>query len=276
MHGCLHQKKWGWLCMVEMLETGDPRIVLEVDHHVATLTIARPEKLNALDFEMILALERAALAIDTAQNVRVAIITGAGDKSFCAGGDIAAWSALSPENFGMDWVRVGHRAFDALTRMRQPLIAALNGHTLGGGFEVALTADFRIGEDHIKLGLPETGLGIIPGWSGTQRAVRRFGAQLIRRMALAGETFTAAQAHDLGLIDGIAPKGGALADAKNMAARIAARGPAATQMTKLMINAAEGEDSARAIEALGGAYAASHPQLATGIAAFKAKQKPVF
>ncbi len=138
-----------------MLETGDRRIRLDIDDHVAVLKVDRPEKLNALDYDMVLALERAAHLIETAPQVRAAIITGAGEKSFCAGGDIEAWSAWSPQDFGMAWVRHGHRAFDALARLRQPLVAVLNGHTLGGGLELAATADYRIAEEHVKLGQPE-------------------------------------------------------------------------------------------------------------------------
>src|SRR5437868_109211 len=168
-----------------MAETGDPRIALAVDGFIATITLVRPEKLNALDMEMMLALERTAHRIECVSRVRVAIITGAGEKSFSAGGDIEAWSGFSPLDFGQNWIRHGHRALDALARLRQPLIAALNGHTLGGGLELAAAADFRIAEEHAKIGSPETGLGMIPGWSGTQRMVRRFGPQLVRRMAIA-------------------------------------------------------------------------------------------
>jgi enoyl-CoA hydratase len=160
--------------------------------------------------------------------------------------------------------------------MRHPLIAALNGHTLGGGLELAATADFRIAESHISLGLPETGLGIIPGWSGTQRAVRRFGAQAVRRMALAGETFSAEAALALGLVDKVVGKGESLVAAQAMAAQISSRSPTATRLTKLLINAAEGEEHEATIEALGGYVAAGSADLATGLAAFRNKQKPVF
>ena len=187
-----------------MFETGDARIQLLVVDETATITLARPEKLNALDKPMILALERAALMIDADPKIKVAIITGTGERAFCAGGDIEAWSTETPEDFGLQWVRLGHRAFDALARLRQPLIAVLNGSAMGGGFELAACADFRLAEPHIKLSLPETGLGIIPGWSGTQRAVRRFGPQIIRRMSLAGESFSAEQALSLGLVDQVA------------------------------------------------------------------------
>lgn len=259
-----------------MAETGDARIRLVVEGHLATVTIARPEKFNALDYGMVLALERAAHIIDADGSIRAAIITGEGEKSFCAGGDIEAWSALSPSDFGLAWVRHGHRAFDALARLRQPLIAALNGHTLGGGLELAATADFRVAEEHVKLGSPETGLGIIPGWSGTQRTVNRFGAQLVRRMALWGEVFTAEEGLRLGLVDALAPKGQGLSTARAMAEKIMKRGPLATQATKMLINAAEGEEVSRPLEALAGGLASGSEDLKTGVAAFRNKRTPEF
>ena len=208
--------------------------------------------------------------------MRAAIITGEGGKSFCAGGDIEAWSALAPADFALAWVRHGHRAFDALARLRQPLIAALNGHALGGGLELAATADFRVAEDHVKLGSPETGLGIIPGWSGTQRTVNRFGPQLVRRMALLGEVFTAEEGLRLGLVDALAPQGGGLAAATAMAQRLMARGPLATQATKMLINAAEGEELHRPLEALAGGLAAGSEDLRKGVDAFRRKRTPEF
>ncbi len=262
--------------MTETIVTPDPRIRLERDGYLARLTIDRPDKHNALDYQMVFALEAAAHAIERTPGVRVAVITGAGEKSFCGGGDIAAWSSLSPADFGMDWVRHGHRAFDALARLRQPLIAVLGGHALGGGLELAACADFRIAEAHTKIGQPETGLGIIPGWSGTQRAVRRFGGQIVRRMAVAGEVFSAAEALHHGLVDQVVPRGGGLAAAAVMAQRIVLRGPRATEMVKALINAAEGEDAERAMEALAGAFAAGTDDLQEGVAAFKAKRPPKF
>jgi enoyl-CoA hydratase len=258
-----------------MIDTGDVRIKLNVESQIAVITIARPEKLNALDFDMIKALERAALLIDANNDVRAAIITGEGEKAFCAGGDIAAWSAIEAQDFGLQWVRVGHRAFDALTRLRQPLIAALNGSILGGGLELATCADFRIGEDHIKIGLPETHLGIIPGWSGTQRAVKRIGSQVIRRMALLGEVLNAEQGLHEGVLDRVVVKGTSLAAAHELAKLILVRSNFATASTKMMINAADGEDQERALEALGGIAAAQSEELKTGLKIFKLKKSSI-
>ena len=259
-----------------MIDTGDSRILLNVDGMIATIRIARADKLNALDFPMVQALERAANLVDLEKQVRAVVITGEGEKSFCAGGDIAAWSAFDAEDFSMKWVRHGHRAFDALARMRHPLIAALNGHCLGGGLELGVTADIRIAEEHVKVGLPETGIGIIPGWSGTQRAVRRLGSQVVRRMALAGSVFDANTALSLGLVDKVVVKGESYQAALTLAAEIAGRSPSATRLTKLMINMAEGEEREAGIEALGGYLAAGSADLAKGLEAFRNKRKAEF
>jgi enoyl-CoA hydratase/carnithine racemase len=259
-----------------MPDTGDTRILLAFADHLATLTIARPEKLNALDMDMVAALERAAALIETAGEIRVVILTGAGEKSFCAGGDIEAWAEKTPLDFGRAWIRHGHRAFDALARLRQPVIAMLNGHVLGGGLELAAVADLRVAEAHVRIGAPETGLGMIPGWSGTQRVVRRFGAQVTRRMALLGEIFSADEALRSGLVDAVAGKGEGMVKAQAYAAQLLERGPIALELAKTLINAAEGEEVERPLEALAGALAASTLDLKEGVAAFRAKRKPKF
>ena len=155
---------------------------------------ARPEKLNALDEAMIAGLgrgrRRASMPI---VSVRAAILTGEG-KGFCAGGDIAAWGKLCAAGHGR---RLGAQRPPCLRPAGAPalpLVAALTGHALGGGLELAATADIRIAEEQAKFGLPETGIGMVPGWSGTQRLVRRFGAQAVRRLALAGEIVAAERA----------------------------------------------------------------------------------
>ena len=173
-----------------------------------------------------------------------------------------------------DWTRAGHRAFEALARLRVPLIAALDGHAFGGGLELAAVADIRVAAPSIKLGLPETGLGMAPGWSGTQRLVRRFGASVVRRMALTGRLFTAEEACELGLVDEIAPE--AYVRAEALAAEIAMRGPAAVQIVKAMINAAEGEDRDAPIEGLAGALTAMTEDMKEGVAAFREKRAPQF
>jgi enoyl-CoA hydratase len=255
--------------------SGDPRLDLALDGPIARLTIRRADKLNALDAEMVDALFPICRHVERSA-ARVLILTGEGERSFCAGGDIAAWGGWTPEAFGRHWVRDGHAAFDALARLSIPVIAVLNGHCLGGGLELAACADLRIAEDHVRIGQPESGLGIIPGWSGTQRAVRRFGAQVVRRMALLGEVFDAQQALALGIVDQVVPKGQGMAAAEVVADRLQSKSPRATEITKLLINAAEGEERERVLESLAGSIAAASADLAEGLQAFREKRKPRF
>ncbi|MDQ0321463.1 enoyl-CoA hydratase/carnithine racemase [Pararhizobium capsulatum DSM 1112] len=253
----------------------DERIRIDREDHVAILTVARPDKLNALDIEMLRGLSAACDEIENDAEIRVAILTGEG-KAFSAGGDIKAWGAMSPNEFGHAWVRFGHRVFERLATMRMPVIAAMNGHALGGGLELAAVADVRIAETQIKIGLPETGLGMVPGWSGTQRLVARFGVQAVRRMVLAGEMFTAEDARALGIVDHVVGTGSALSKAKEQAQKIAARGPAALEICKLMIAVANGEDNGAAVEALGSILAAKTGDMKEGVAAFAAKRPAEF
>lgn len=249
-------------------------IDLAITDGIARLILNRPDKLNALTAEMYDELQFCCREIERS-SARVVILSGAG-KAFCAGGDIEAWSSIGAEAFSDHWVRDGHAAFDALTRLTIPVIAVLDGHALGGGLELAACADLRIAESHIKLGQPENGLGIIPGWSGTQRAARRFGAQVVRRMSLFGEVFSAEDACVLGIVDQVVETGQALAQAEVAAQRVLKRGPHATKLTKMLINAADGEDPERVLEALAGRIAAGSDELQEGLAAFREKRKPDF
>lgn len=253
----------------------EPRVRVAVDGAMATILLDRPDKLNALDLQGIGDLAAACDRVDRDESVRVVILTGAGN-AFCAGGDIEAWGGLSPTEFARRWLRDGHAAFDAVARLRQPVIAVLNGHALGGGLELAACADLRIAEAHVKIGQPETGLGVVTGWSGTQRATRRFGSQTVRRMALFGEIWTAEEALAHGVVDHVTPKGEGMALALEIAERTAAKGHIATEITKMTINAAEGEEVERPLDVLAGGFAASTEDLAEGVAAYLDKRKPSF
>lgn len=253
----------------------DERIRLDFDGPIATLTVSRPEKLNAFDIYMLRALSAACDTVEAKRDVRVIILTGEG-KAFSAGGDIKAWGGMEPASFGHDWVRFGHRVFERLATLRMPVVAALNGHALGGGLELAAAADIRLAEKHVKIGLPETSLGMVPGWSGTQRLVARFGAQIVRRMVLGGEMFTAAQAEAEGLVDAVVETGTVMHAALDYGRRIASRGPAALEISKLMIASASGEDKGAAVEALGSILVAKTGDLKEGVAAFSEKREACF
>lgn len=248
---------------------------IDVEGAVAILTVSRPEKLNALDIDMLKALAAACDTVEADSCIRVAILTGDG-KAFSAGGDIKAWSGMTANKFGHAWVRFGHRVFERLATLRVPLIAAINGHALGGGLELAGVADIRIAERQVKIGLPETSLAMVPGWSGTQRLVHRFGAQVVRRMVLGGEMFSAEEAQSLGIIDAVVDTGTVLDAARSYAERVAQRGPAALEVAKLMIAVANGEDNGSAVEALGSILVAKTADLKEGVAAFGEKRPAVF
>ncbi|RWA72959.1 enoyl-CoA hydratase/isomerase family protein [Mesorhizobium sp.] len=250
-------------------------VTFEQDGAVGIVTLRRPEKFNALDIPMLRALEASLDEAEAAEGVRVVLIRGEG-KGFCAGGDVEAWAQLSAADFQVQWVRYGHRVFDRLARLRQPTIAVLSGHALGGGLELAAACDFRVAESQVKLGFPETSIGVVPGWSGTQRAVRRFGAQVVRRMAIGGEILLAADALQLGVVDRLVETGKAFEEARAWGEKVAERGPLATEAAKLMIGIAEGEENAAAVEALASGFIALTDDLKAGVGAFKAKQKPAF
>lgn len=248
---------------------------LTVKGRIGLLRIDREEKRNALDAAMMDALAGLCREIEHRRDCDVVILTGQG-KSFSAGGDIVAWSSESPTDFGRHWLRDGHDALDRLARLRQPVIAVLNGHALGGGLELAACADYRIAETHVKIGQPETGLGIIAGWSGTQRAVRRFGAQNVRQMALFGQVLTAEEARSAGIVDVVAPSGEGLAAGYAVAENLLKRGARATELTKMLINAAEGEERDRVLESFAGRIAAAGEEMREGVAAFREKRQADF
>ena len=250
-------------------------ITLSVDEGVALIVLNRLEKRNALDADMVQALCNICFQIEHRDDIQVVLLTGV-ENTFCAGGDIHAWSNESAANFARHWVRDGHDAFDRLARLRQPVIAVLNGHALGGGLELAACADYRIAECHIKIGQPETSIGIIAGWSGTQRAVRRFGSQNVRRMALFGEVFGAEDACRLGIVDHVAETGTGLEAGRALAQQLRQRGQAASELTKMLVNAAEGEEKERVLESFAGHIAAASAELKEGVQAFTEKRKPDF
>jgi enoyl-CoA hydratase len=249
---------------------------LEREGAVAIVTLTRAAKLNALTRAMLDGLLAAADELEREEACRVVILTGDGTKAFCAGADIAEWGALTPLEFGRRWVGEGHRLFDRWARLRQPVIAMLNGIAFGGGLELAATADYRLAEAHARVGLPESQVGIVPGWSGTQRLVRRAGAPAVKRLVLTGEPVDTAEALRLGLVDEVVASGDGMARARALAATMAQRAPVALQTAKLLVNAAEGEEASAAIEVLAGALAAGTADAREGVQAFRDKRKPVF
>ncbi|MCE0505038.1 enoyl-CoA hydratase/isomerase family protein [Roseivivax sp. GX 12232] len=241
---------------------------------VVELRLDNPAKLNAFTPEMLAALEAHCAEIEADPALRALVLTAAPAKAFCAGADIAAWSALAPADFARHWVRAGHRVFDRLARLSLPSVAALGAHAFGGGLELAAACDARVMAPVATLALPEAGVGIVPGWSGTQRLLRLIGEPAVKEMALFGRRISAERALALGFACELAEAPEAAAFA--MAERLTGTSPRAVEVAKYMIHAAAGEDRAAMIEALGGGMAGATGDRDEGVAAFAEKRKPNF
>lgn len=250
------------------------RVDLQVSAAVAILRLENPARLNAFTVDMLGQLATHCERLERRAEVRTVIVTGAGGRAFCSGADINGWAGLAPDEFARTWVRDGHRVFDRLARLSKPTIAALNGHAFGGGLELAAACDIRVMAPQALLALPETGVGIVPGWSGTQRLARLLPEGVLKEMALFGRKLTAERALALGFVAEVAAD--PLAAALAMAERLATTSPRATEVAKYMIHAAVGEDRGAQIEALGGGMIAATADRAEGVAAFAAKRKPEF
>ncbi len=255
--------------------TDDARILVSIQDHVATLSLNRSAKLNAIDQQMIEQLDGALARLERETDLRAVILTGTG-RAFSVGGDIHAWSAVSPVEMGMWWSRNGNRVFERLARLRQPVIAALNGYTFGGGLELALCADMRIAAEGIQLALPEATLGVIPGWGGTQRLPALIGSARAKQMIFTGMRLDAATAERWALVNEVVPAEQLLVRAQQLADMIAANAPVAVQLCKQLIDGAQGLATGVALEALAGSFTMTTADLREGVAAFDQRRKPEF
>lgn len=247
---------------------------LNLSGSVAELRLDNPAKLNALTVEMLGQMAAHLETIERNPGIAVVLVTAAEARAFCSGADIAAWGDLTPTEFARHWVRGGHRLFDRLARLARPTVAVLSGHAFGGGLELAAACDIRVMAPQATLALPEAGVGIVPGWSGTQRLARLLPEGVLKEMALFGRRLTAERALACGFVAEVAEKPHAVAEA--IAARVADLSPRAVEVTKAMIHAARGEDRGAMVEAMGSAAIAASADRDEGVAAFRDKRKPVF
>ncbi len=205
-------------------------ILFEVDSAgVALITLNRPEKRNALSMAVVGELSDAFERIAGDPQVRGIILTGAGDKAFAAGADIAELAALSPA-MARDYALRGQAAFRRLETLGKPSVAAVNGHALGGGLELAMACTVRFAADTAKLGQPEVKLGTIPGFGGSQRLPRLVGRGRALEMLLAGEPVTAAEAHRIGLVNAVTPAADLLAFSREWLGKVLANAPLALKL----------------------------------------------
>jgi enoyl-CoA hydratase len=247
-------------------------VSLQVQDQVAIVRLERPAKLNALTPEMISQLGQIALDLDKRIDVRVVVLTAGGDRAFCVGADISVWSGLQPLDMWRQWVRDGHRVFDAWANLRLPVIAAINGHAFGGGLELLATADIRVSEPSATFALPEAGIATCPGWSGTQRLVKLIGPSQVKLMALTGRRIDATEAQRVGLVQDICEAGNALSHALDLAQQISKQAPISVQLTKQLIDAGTGINVAAVLEGMAGALAATTLDAKEGLASFNERR----
>jgi len=206
----------GELVRVEDLEDG-----------IRVITVTRPDKLNALNAAVLDDLAGAVARSETDPGLRSVVLTGAGEKAFIAGADIGELSKLSPLE-GREHARRGQALFDRVSSLPVPTIAAINGFAYGGGLELAMACSLRVAAENARMGLPETSLGILPGYGGTQRLARLIGPARAMELVLTAEKgLTAAEAERIGLVNKVFPAGEALSGALGIARKIAANGPIA-------------------------------------------------
>ena len=248
-------------------------VLYEVKGNIAILTISREKALNALNSEVLNDLNAALDAVDV-NAVRALIITGAGKKSFVAGADIGEMSTLTPEE-GEAFGKKGNDVFRKIETFPIPVIAAVNGFALGGGNEICMSCDIRICSDNAVFGQPEVGLGITPGFGGTQRLARLVGPGMAKQMIYTARNIKADEAFRIGLVNAVYPQEELMTAAKKMAAGIAKNAPIAVRHCKQAINEGleKGMDEAIVVEEklFGGCFE-SYDQK-EGMAAFLEKRK---
>ncbi len=206
---------------------------------VATITIERPEALNALNAQVLKDLHQILDHLEKTPEVRVVILTGAGEKAFVAGADIKEIDQLNAAQ-AFEFARSGQLLFSRIESLRQPVIAAVNGFALGGGLELALSCDFILASDRAKFGLPECSLGIIPGFGGTSRLPRRVGQGMAREIALSANFYSSSEALQMGLANHVYPAAQLTGESQKLAATIASRAPLA--LSKIKRSMLEGFD----------------------------------
>ena len=210
-------------------------VELSRDGAVAVVTIARPEARNALNTGINQELLTTARTLAHEAGVRAVVLTGAGDVAFVAGADIKEFRGMSPEEARQSsWL--GRKVIEAIEGAPQPWIAAVNGFALGGGCELALACDVRFASDNARFGQPEVGLGITPGWGGTQRLPREVGNGWASYLCLSGRLIDAAAALRIGLVQAVYPQTELMAEARKLAAELAAKPPLAVRYIKSQIH----------------------------------------
>ncbi|MFR7417814.1 short-chain-enoyl-CoA hydratase [uncultured Megasphaera sp.] len=252
-------------------------ILCAVENGIATITINRPKALNALNLDTVTELKDAIEKIAVDKAVKVVVITGAGEKSFVAGADIKEMATKTPAE-GREWGQFGQNVFTEIENMPQPVIAAINGFCLGGGCELSCACDIRYASENAKFGQPEVGLGITPGFGGTQRLTRVVGRGQAKELIYTGGMIDAEAAKAIGLVNKVVPQEELMPTVLKLAGKIAKNAPVAVQLSKAAINRGINCDVVTGIayeaEVFGLCFSTNDQK--EGMAAFVEKRKPTF
>jgi enoyl-CoA hydratase len=252
-------------------------IVYEKREGIATVTTNRPDALNALNEKTLLEILSRLEDANGDENIRVIIITGAGDRAFSAGADIKMLKELDSSK-AIELSKLGHRLCDKIEEVKKPVIAAINGYALGGGLELALACDIRIASENARLGQTEINVGLIPGWGGTQRLPRFVGKGVAKEMIFTGKVIDAKTAERLGLVNAVVPPDQLMLVVKELATELVNKPSIAIKLAKELINSSL-ETSLKAgekREAEASGIVASTEDFKEGVAAFLEKRKPKF
>lgn len=252
-------------------------ILVEEGNAIATITINRPNKLNALNKETIQELHEAFDTLESDNDIKVILLTGSGEKAFVAGADIAEFANFSVKEGGKLAAKGQKLLFDFVENLSTPVIAAINGFTLGGGLELAMACHFRVASENARMGLPEVSLGVIPGYGGTQRLPQLIGKGRALELIMTASMIDAQKAHDFGLVNHVVPQEELLSFCENLAGKISNNSSVAIAYAIKAVNAGFKHDSngyASEIEAFGACFGTA--DFEEGTTAFLEKRKADF
>lgn len=252
-------------------------LTIEKEEGIAIVTINRPKYLNAINSMVLKELGLAFKEFSESKEIKAVIITGSGEKAFVAGADIAEMKDMTSDE-AQKFALLGNQTFNLIENLSKPVLAAINGYALGGGNELALAADIRLAADNARFGQPEVGLGIIPGFGGTQRLAKIIGVGKAKELLLTGEIIDAEEATRIGLVNKVVPLDKLMDEARKLARKISSNAPLALKYCKEAVNFGLGEsiDKGLAFESNSFALCFSTEDQKSGMEAFLTKKKAEF
>jgi enoyl-CoA hydratase len=252
-------------------------IIYEKSEEIATITLNRPDALNAWSKELAQEFLGAMEDARNDESIKVVIITGAGEKAFSAGADIKAMKGMTALK-ARELSNMGYKICNAIETMEKPVIAAINGYALGGGMEVSMACDFRVASDKARMGQTEINIGLIPGWGGTQRLTRLVGKARAKELVYTGKIIDANTALQWGLVNMVVTATELMIAVRQFAQELAGKAPVAVKVAKALIEKGAEIDleSALALEREGFGVVASSEDLQEGVSAFTEKRQPAW